>query len=745
MKRPLCIFSLFIITCICLISSAFESYAPPSAKSILLEQFIGDNLRSKVYLSGKVESINFKASENYRYTEITVGKIIIGKYSYRAIAQITGTDSVLPRIGSTVTLFGKPNAFDSATNPGQFDSKEYYETLRIDFKIKSCEILSESSDYNIFSDALFKFKRRLSTEFDKNLSPPYAGIMKTMLLGEKKEMDSSIKNLYQRNGIAHILSISGLHISLLGLGLMKLLKRVGLKSAPSAVIALLSVVLYGFMVGFSVSSVRAILMFAFSAAAVLLNRTYDIFTALTFCALIIIISNPSIITSSAFGFSFGCVLGIAMIPPALIPPKSKYLHIISPVIMILVGLPWYYLYFYQLPVYSFIINAVIVPSMSILIVGGIMLLLFSFLFPPLVILPKALIIGLLTIIEKIALLSDNLPGHFYTPGAPTYLQVFIYLSIFLVIYSFRKRLTILVKWFFAILAIIILTVRIRPEFEFDMLDVGQGECLFIRESSQIAIPGITPEVSYLIDGGSTSVSDVGTYRIIPFLKSMGVYRLDGILVTHPDTDHISGITELLSDGASEGILIKHLFLSDCDLAHQNDNYIELETLAYENDIPVTYLHTGMSLSNKQYVAGSNHDVTHVSLSVLSPEKSTVYTDINASSIILFLKYGSFSALLPGDAPAKESENALRALADSDVTVLKAAHHGSSTALSEEMLKALSPKIAVVSCGLNNSYGHPHQETLELLSEENVTVYRTDLSGEISLKIRGNKLRTDTYQ
>ncbi len=180
-----------------------------------------------------------------------------------------------PELGSVVKVKGKLSAFEKASNPGQFDACSYYQILKISYRINHAEISAKTTSDRILSQKLYQLKKFFSGKLSEALPAKEASVMRTMLLGEKSGMDQELKALYQRNGIAHILAISGLHISMLGMGLYRLLRKCAVPMKTAAALAMGFMLLYGVMTGFSVSSIRAVVMFSLRMLSVLAERTYD--------------------------------------------------------------------------------------------------------------------------------------------------------------------------------------------------------------------------------------------------------------------------------------------------------------------------------------------------------------------------------------------------------------------------------------------------------------------------------------
>ena len=761
-----------------------------------------------------------------------------------------------PEIGSLVILKGTLKNFQQPTNPGQFNAPFYYQILRISFRLNQAEIQVKSDRFYKISEGLYQLRRKAGSKVDALLPEQEASVMKTMLLGEKGILDEEIKDLYQRNGIAHILAISGLHISMIGMGLYQLLRRAGLKIKLSAILASMIIVLYGMMTGFAVSAIRAIAMFLLQMLAQILGRTYDRITALAVAAVLVLVEQPLYLFHSGFQFSFLCVLGISLILPVL-GNVRKGKKLFEGVALMAVTLPVYLGVFYQIPVYSMFLNFIVLPMMSILMGAGIVMILAAFLCTSLAIPAAWLITGILMVYERLGLFTEQLPHHYWTPGCPAKWQLAVYVAVLIIIAALgrTKRKAVLYQrdcihkgcihrrggctkeilqedppchevlqyeksqyersqhgmaqynipryevsqyeipqyemqnkrirriachggkwistygipvgicWGFLLLGVVILTWRFRPELQVTFLDVGQGDCIFLQTENGD---------SYLTDGGSSSVSKVGKYRMIPFLKYQGASQIKAVFVSHADSDHCNGIAELLEQAELEGIRVENLVLTDIADECRSEGYEELVELAGQNGITVQLLHEGQQLQDGELL-----------FQCLHPSKGYRAEDLNETSMVLLVTYREFSMLLTGDVQGAGEEHLTQELQDwkepgvtqmqdvirisgeeesmeeqsiederieeqieekrpqnkmganhteTELTILKVAHHGSKNSTSEEFLKAANPKIAIISCGEGNRYGHPHEETLERLEKVDIPWFCTKDYGAITVTV-----------
>lgn len=761
-----------------------------------------------------------------------------------------------PEIGSLVILKGTLKNFQQPTNPGQFNAPFYYQILRISFRLNQAEIQVKSDRFYKIAEGLYQLRRKAGSKVDALLPEQEASVMKTMLLGEKGILDEEIKGLYQRNGIAHILAISGLHISMIGMGLYQLLRRAGLKIKLSAILASMIIVLYGMMTGFAVSAIRAIAMFLLQMLAQILGRTYDRITALAVAAVLVLVEQPLYLFHSGFQFSFLCVLGISLILPVL-GNVRKGKKLFEGIALMAVTLPVYLGVFYQIPIYSMFLNFIVLPMMSILMGAGIVMILAAFLCTPLAIPAAWLITGILMVYERLGLFTEKLPHHYWTPGCPAKWQLAVYVAVLIIIAALgrTKRKAVLYQrdcihkdcihrrggcakeilqedppchevlqyemsqyersqhgmaqynipryevsqyeipqyemqnkrirriachggkwistygipvgicWGFLLLGVVILTWRFRPELKVTFLDVGQGDCIFLQTENG---------ASYLTDGGSSSVSKVGKYRMIPFLKYQGASQIKAVFVSHADSDHYNGIAELLEQAELEGIRVENLVLTDIADECRSEGYEELVELAGQNGITVQLLHEGQQLQDGELL-----------FQCLHPSKGYRAEDLNETSMVLLVTYREFSMLLTGDVQGAGEEHLTQELqdwkepgvtqmqdvirisgeeesmeeqsiederieeqieekrpqnkmwanhAETELTILKVAHHGSKNSTSEEFLKAANPKLAIISCGKGNRYGHPHEETLERLDKVDVPWFCTKDYGAITVTV-----------
>lgn len=634
-------------------------------------------------------------------------------------------------IGKYILIRGKLGFFEQARNPGNFDQALYYARQNIYGMVWCEEFLEVSGEENLLLEGLYRLKTAWKSNLVNCIGEKNGGILAAMILGEKSEMDSDVKELYQNNGISHILAISGLHISFIGLGIYRLFRKTGLGYLPAGVLAMGVLTLYVLMIGFSVSAVRAYIMLLLKIGADITGRVYDMLTAALLGAALSVGYQPLYLTDGGFYMSYGAILGIAIVLPALqqcFPCRRKWLSGCYASISInLMLFPITLWFFYVFPTYSFLLNMLVLPlTGSVLGLGiiGSILILCAPLVGELCLKTCSLI---LEYYESICRFGNKLPFARLVLGQPEIWKIILYyvvlVGILLVVHYYRKRSVR--KWserrkwcrcVWLALGVVIGLMAYRPSGYLDitMLDVGQGDGIYLRGPK-----GTT----YFIDGGSSDVSDLGKYRIEPFLESQGTGTLDYVFLSHGDMDHYSGIEEMLGR-QGVGIQVKCLVLP-CNYG-SDDDLVELARCAKDVGVTVLVIEEGDILQEGE-----------LTITCLQPAEDDTELTGNAGSMVLELEYKNFSMLCTGDVEGEGEDILLQKLKGKDYDVLKVAHHGSKYSTSETFLKLCMPEIALVSAGEENRYGHPHEELLERLDNADCKIYNTQKNGAIMLETDGN--------
>lgn len=649
------------------------------------------------------------------------------KISIENIRVFTKEKQKVP-VGTVLWVSGKLEPVQEPRNPGEFHSPRYYACDHIWYFLKEGVIQKKSRTYWKLGEQLAVFRERMSallTEGAKEGAP----VFQAMVLGDRSQLLEETKDQYQMGGIVHILAISGLHISLLGMGLFQLLNKTGMGLVPAGLLSLTLLFLYGMMTGGSVSAMRAVTMFLLSVGARLLGRCYDMVTALALSAIFLLLDAPANLLGSSFWLSFGAVLGIGVISPIfleILGGKGKVTRgLVNSLGVQLVTLPAVLYSYGEISVAGIFLNLFVLPTVGVVLLSGVCGCLLGLVFPGVAALAFLPGRALLWIYQFLCVLAGKFSFCTWVAGQPALWQMAGYLLFLGAALWMGKRGTRYGKVFFVTLLITgILVIGFRPggTFSITCLDVGQGDGIVMETPGRHHL---------LIDGGSSNKSKLCRYQLLPYLKSQGIRCLDGVFISHTDEDHISGVRELLHqiENGLTAIEIKLLVLPE--LKEKPKAYQELEQLAKNAGVPV-----------ETAVRGDSFLLDGVRLLVLSPKEGSPGKDVNEEAMVFLAEYQDFSGLFTGDI-GEETEKELLPFLE-NVDFLKVGHHGSGYSSCEEFLERIAPDLAVISCSVSNRYGHPSKETVERLKAAGAQVEFTMKNGAICIKVQNGGMKVERF-
>ena len=657
------------------------------------------------------------------------------------------SDSDLVSIGEIVILNGTAELWKTAVNEGNFDAQAFYLARKTDFALKNLTLLEKHGRKSFWREGLFALKLRLKEVYAAAMEPLACGVMTAMVTGDRTLLDEETKRLYQTAGLSHVMAISGLHISIIGMTLYRFLRKRGCTFGTAGIIAGICLYGYGTMAGMGTSIQRSAGMFGLLLLAQAAGKSYDSLNALGLMGLILLWRNPYLLWDAGFQFSFAAIVGVVWLGGCISfadgsHRKQKETLFVSAAVQ-LATLPVVTWYYYEIPLYALPVNLLVLPLMGVILScgvaggalglvwlrGGAFLLCFSE--------------KLLVLVRWLCACAAALPQSMVIVGRPKLWQVVCYYAglagaaYFLYAQKSSGRAPARqVCRLFCVSAALLFVLLFRPPktFELSFLDVGQGDGIYLHSESGCDM---------FVDGGSTSEKQVGTYRMLPFLKYKGVKSIDVWFVSHTDEDHISGLRELLEAGyAIDTLVFAENILRD-------EAYEVLAKLAEKNGTELLYVKAGDTL----YLGDAR-------LSVLFPagtddESLVLAEDKNANSLVFSYEENGFCGLFTGDTGAEQERAILKAreqlAADGKtengrigIDVYKAAHHGSRYSNSSELLERISPRISVISCAENNRYGHPHTEAVARMKESGSEVFCTMDAGQITIKIRDGGLLVEQF-
>lgn len=696
-------------------------------------------------------------------------------------------------LGSYVTLRGSFSPVSPATNPGEFDAAAYYRTMGVGGRLSQALLLARGQEYWTVREWLYNLRLYLEERLYRALPEDRAGVLCALLLGDKGGLDDRVKDLYRQSGILHILSISSLHITILGMSFYRLLRRLRVPVGPSALAGSILLLLYGGLVGFGVSACRAIGMYLIRMLGEVLGRTYDMLTALAVMGALMVWQNPYYLHHSGFLLSYASVLGVGVLSPALSERKRpvnvddgaernvrQFLGSIwdklrqsafASLSVVLTTLPVQLWYYYEVPVYSVFMNLLVLPLVKPLMFTGFLAMLF-----PGLALPQIAADGILRWYQWLCELCGGIPFQTWNPGCPQLWQIGVYYLLLGAVVIVRKKLwelmqsrgerkdgirksdgvgksgkqdysmpgfqylCLLQKTFCSaalICSVLLLGVRTPTENRVTFLDVGQGDCILVQTRSG---------ENYLFDCGSTSRTGVGEYVLLPFLKYNGIQELDAVLVSHSDKDHVNGILELFEIGRENGIEVRQLILPDLGKAasEQMEELVRaVQKNGYDGAVDVRYI-----------AAEDTWECDSARFMCLNPAADRFYGNVNAGSQCFFVEFISRkngedagTLLLTGDVEGEGEITLLEQIKRwgiGQVDVLKVAHHGSRGTTSEELLEQINPKLSVISCGRKNFYGHPHPELMDRLERSGSAILQTRERGAVTIRFGESGIFAETF-
>lgn len=635
-------------------------------------------------------------------------------------------------LGMWVSVRGRPAVFDGMRNPGEYDYRLSCFSDGLAFQFFADESPVIRGEKKRLSEAILCVRNVLSERIDQAAEPEDAGIFKAALLGDRSGLSDEIYGLYQRNGISHLLAISGLHMAVIGAGIYGVLKKGGLGFGLSGLGAGILLLCYGYLVGGSPSVWRSVFMLILSFGAAFAGRTYDILSALCAAAFLLLASEPYLLTQAGFQLSFLAVGGIVFLGQPMIRKfhaKGLFQALLISLSVQAATAPALLWHSFTFPPYGIFLNLLVIPPMALVLYSGLLSMALSFVSLPLAVMALGGGHGILWFYAALCRQAERLPGASICTGRPESWQLAVYVLCIVFgrylllrpVEKGKKRTACGAGALLFAAGVLSLAPLPKTGLSVTFLDVGQGDGIFLE----------TAGGNLLVDCGSSQDASVGEYSLAPFLKSRGVQQVDTAVITHGDLDHINGIRYLLTH-PEEGIFVARLLMPK---AGQGDEvYEEIEAEAKAAGTAVEYIERGSAVGN---LGGGRRTAA---VSCLYPFPDTICADRNSESLVLLLEYGRFRLLLTGDLET-DGENEILAVGGiGQVTVLKAGHHGSKSSTGEALLENVRPEFAVFSYGEGNRYGHPAKEVKERILAHGVRIFETAKSGAVTFWTDGEAVR-----
>ncbi|MGM9878488.1 MAG: DNA internalization-related competence protein ComEC/Rec2 [Bacilli bacterium] len=605
-------------------------------------------------------------------------------------------------LGDEVLVSGDISEINNNTVPDTFNYKRYLYSNKIYNVIEITSISKISDNKSVF----YLIKNKL-LERGKRLDKSYPYIS-SLIFGNNSYLDEDVLSSYRENGISHLFAISGLHISVFIMIISFLLDKIRVNNILKSLILVFFLLFYMFLTNFSMSVLRAGIFTILLVFNKLFKLEIPSINLLLLTFVIIVVNNPLNLNNVGFQYSFLVTLFLILFSNLFNKKGKIYSLFMVSLVAFLVSYPITINNFNQVNFLSVIYNLFFVPYVSSILLP---FTLICYIFPFL----DSCLYFFIQIIESLS--------HFFN-SISIFKVSMCKMHVLMIVSYFVVICQLFLKWnkskkkylFFVILFFILHYFMPFKSNDYVMFfDVGQGDSALVNVKGNIT----------LIDtGGLVMYSDkeytykLSKNRILPYLKAKGIRKIDNLILTHGDADHMKEAKYLIENFKVEKVIF------NCgeynDLEKELIEVLETKSIKYKSCI------------NKLAIGSTEFKFLN----------TDIYDNENDNSSVVYFNYEGYKFLFMGDAGLEKEKDILEKYNLKAIDFLKVGHHGSNTSSSKEFIDKVNPKYSLISVGKNNRFGHPKDTVLNTLS--NSTIYRTDLDGSVIFELKNNKLKIETY-
>ncbi len=637
------------------------------------------------------EVLEYDIDGDYLKLTIDANEKLIGRYYFKTKAEkelfIKSVD-----VYDTLRLDGELEEAEGSKDIYSFDYKQYLKSKNINYIIKIDKITLISKEKSFFKGIkCFLLKRN---------SNPY---IKAFIFGNNKSIITDVMSSYQEIGISHLFAISGMHIGLLTLVISKLLMKLNIREKSIFIIISLFLFFYLFITGVSPSILRAIFFYLFFSINKIYNfniKGVNIFLLIFSISLLV---NPYYIHEVSFLYSYTISFSLLLVGNKISNGSYFKRLFLTSLISFIVSFPITIYFFNQINILSVFYNMLFVPLISMVVFP---LSIITYIIPFF----EPIFNIFISLMEFLALKFNSISfSKLIFPSLPRYYYILYIIGVILFIsYFYNKKIISVLTIFLLALFNYLYPVFFNQNYLM-FLDVGQGDSILIHSKNKTMLVDTGGVMNYSREKWQErkNKKSLTNYVTIPVLKKLGIRKIDYLVLTHGDFDHMGEALKL----------IKQYRVEDIYLNQGNFNLLEKKVIK-------KYRHVYQIREKEEIVLGN--------INIVQINKK--FSDENDSSSILLMYYKNKKILLTGDASKKSEEYILNKYNIGKIDVLKIGHHGSKTSTSDELLKELRPSLAIISCGKNNRFNHPHKETIDKLKEYRIKYLRTDISGTIRIDL-----------
>lgn len=620
------------------------------------------------------------------------------------------------KYGDSLYIEGEFKQPEEARNYKGYNYKQYLKTKKIigTVELEKAKILKSSN-----GSFIHNIQKYIRDTINGTLTDEEGNLLLAILLGDKDKLSEDIQESFKTSNLSHMLAVSGAHVSYIILGLTYVLQNSIIGKKNGKIVCMIFLLVFMAITNFTPSVTRACIMAVLTLFSGIIYRKSDVYTNISVAALITLIFNPYSLLDLGFQLSYGGTIGIIIFIKRIQEKKSnsKVINYIKQMALVsiyanIIIIPIMMYHFNTVSLTFIISNIMASPILGIIVITGFLFIIASITVKPLTRLIAIFIKPILSILIKISQICSKLPFSNILVVTPYMFNVISYYAI--ILYCIKSKKNNKCKIIICLLIVLILInfiIYIFPQkLRIFFIDVGQGDSTLI----------ITPDKkTVLIDGGGSDSFDVGEKVLLPYLLDRRILKVDYVLISHFDTDHCGGILTIM-----EKVKVKNIIISE--QAEHSENYERFKKLMINKKIRLIEVKKGDKIKIGRY---SEFKILFPTSRLLSENP------LNNNSIVAQFNYNNFKMLFTGDIEKLAEQQILKTeKAEIRADILKVAHHGSKTSSIPEFIKAVRPKIALIGVGKNNTFGHPNQQTIKNLENIKCRIYRTDLQGEIIIKI-----------
>lgn len=620
------------------------------------------------------------------------------------------------KYGDSLYIEGEFKQPEEARNYKGYNYKQYLKTKKIigTVELEKAKILKSSN-----GSFIHNIQKYIKDTINGTLTDEEGNLLLAILLGDKDKLSEDIQESFKTSNLSHMLAVSGAHVSYIILGLTYVLQNSIIGKKNEKIVCIIFLLFFMAITNFTPSVTRACIMAVLTLFSGIIYRKSDVYTNISVAALITLIFNPYNLLDLGFQLSYGGTIGIIIFIKRIQEKKSnsKVINYIKQMALVsiyanIIIIP-IMMYHFNTVSFTFIISNIMAsPILGIIVITGFLFIIASITVKPLTRLIAIFIKPILSILIKISQICSKLPFSNILVVTPYMFNVISYYAI--ILYCIKSKKNNKCKIIICLLIVLILInfiIYIFPQkLRIFFIDVGQGDSTLI----------ITPDKkTVLIDGGGSDSFDVGEKVLLPYLLDRRILKIDYVLISHFDTDHCGGILTIM-----EKVKVKNIIISE--QAEHSENYERFKKLMIHKKIRLIEVKKGDKIKIGRY---SEFKILFPTSRLLSENP------LNNNSIVAQFNYNNFKMLFTGDIEKLAEQQILKTeKAEIRADILKVAHHGSKTSSIPEFIKAVKPKIALIGVGKNNTFGHPNKQTIKNLENIKCRIYRTDIQGEIIIKI-----------